>query len=156
MVPTAATTAPVKFGYVDFAKIAKDSKSAIKAKNTLTTSGEKLKKQLTAKGKKLESLKKTLESQAPQMNQLEREAKGKEFQAKVKEYQDALQSAEKEMAKQEEAVTRKLIEQVSKIVKEYGEQNGYTLILATKDLLYFDGNHPFNDVTVEVIKKLDK
>ena len=156
MVPPVATTAPIKLGYVDFQKIAQDSKTALKAKNSITASGEKLKKQLTVKGKKLEALKKTLESQAKQMNQLEQEAKGKEFQAKVKEYQEALQNAEKEMAKQEEAVTRKLLEQVSKVVKEYGEQNGYTLILSSKDLLYFDGNHPLNDVTAEVIRKLDK
>ena len=156
IVPPAAATAPIKLGYIDFQKIAQESKIAIKAKNSITASGEKLKKQLTAKGKKLEAMKKTLESQGKQMNQLEQEAKGKEFQAKVKEYQESLQSAEKEMAKQEEAVTRKLIEQVSKVVKEYGEQNGYTLIMSTKDLLYFDGNHPLNDVTAEVIKKLDK
>ena len=156
IVPPAAATAPIKLGYIDFQKIAQESRVAIKAKNSITTSGEKLKKQLTAKGKKLEAMKKTLESQGKQMNQLEQEAKGKEFQAKAKEYQESLQSAEKEMAKQEEAVTRKLIEQVSKVVKEYGEQNGYTLIMSTKDLLYFDGNHPLNDITAEVIKKLDK
>jgi outer membrane protein len=156
LAPPAAASAPIKLGYVDFQKIAQESKVALKAKNSITASGEKLKKQLTAKGKKLEALKKTLESQAKQMNQLEQEAKGKEFQAKVKEYQEALQSAEKEMAKQEESVTRKLIEQVSQVVKAYGEQNRYTLILSTKDLLYFDGNHPLDDVTAEVIKILDK
>jgi outer membrane protein len=156
LVPPAAAFAPVKLGYVDFQKIAQESKVALKAKNSITASGEKLKKQLTAKGKKLEALKKTLESQAKQMNQLEQEAKGKEFQAKVKEYQEALQSAEKEMAKQEESVTRKLIEQVSQVVKAYGEQNRYTLILSTKDLLYSDGNHPLDDVTAEVIRILDK
>ena len=156
MIPPGPMVGPIKLGYVEFQRIAQESKTALKAKNSITASGEKLKKQLTAKGKKLEALKKSLEAQAKQMNPLEQEAKGKEFQAKVKEYQESLQNAEKEMAKQEESVSRKLIEQVSKVVKEYGEQNGYTLIVSTKDLLYFDGNHPLSDVTAEVIKKLDK
>lgn len=151
-----AAAAPVKFGYIDFQKIARESTTAGKARKSLAASGEKMKKQLTAKGKKLEALKKSLEGQAKQMNQLEQEAKGKDFQAKVKEYQETVQTAEKELAKQEEATSRKLIEQVSKTVKEYGEKNGYTLILTSRDLLYSDGNHPLNDVTADIIKLLDR
>jgi outer membrane protein len=156
LVSPSAASSGIKIGYLDFTKIAQESGTALKVKKSLTATGDKFKKQLTAKGKKLEALKKTLEGQMKQMSPLEREAKEKEFQTKVKEYQEAVQNAEKEMAKQEETVTRKLIEQVSKTVREYGEKNGYTLIVATKDLLYFDGNHPLTDVTEAVITILDR
>ena len=107
-----------------------------------------------AKGKKLEATKKVLESQAKQMNSLEQEVKGKEFQAKVAEFQESGQKAEKEISKQAEDARRKLLEQISKKIKEYGEKNGYTVIAA--ELIYADGNHQMTDVTDEVIKDLDK
>ena len=151
-----ATAAPPRYGYIDFQKISQESTTALKARKGLTATGEKLKKQLTAKGKKLEELKKKLESQAPKMNQLEQEAKTKDFQAKVKEYQEAVQNAEKEMQKLEETAGRKLVDQVTRVVKQYGEQNGYTMILTTRDILYFNGNSPLDDVTAEVIKLMDK
>jgi Skp family chaperone for outer membrane proteins len=72
----------------------------------------------------------------------------------VAEFQESGQKAEKEMAKQADDVKRKLQEQISKKIKEYGEKNGFTLIAA--ELLYSDGNHQLTDVTDEVIRELDK
>ena len=126
----------------------------MKAVESLKKSRDKFQKQLTEKGKKLETLKKSLEAKAQQMNPLERESKSKEFQGKVNEFQESGQKAEKEIAKQADDVRRKLQEQVSKLIRGYGEKNGYTLIAV--DLLYSDGNHKLTDITGDIIKELDK
>lgn len=153
--PTPAAVAKIKIGYLDFAKIAQTSKTALKARDSVTASGEKFKKKLTERGKKLEALKKSLEAKGAQMNDLERETKQKEFQGKIKEYQEAVQNAEKEMAKQEETVTKKLIEQVSSVVKAYGEKNGFAMIVVNREILYYDGNQQLEDVTQEIIAGID-
>ena len=148
-----AALAPVKLGYVNLAKISDESKISSKAKDTLTKTRDKYQKQLSAKAKKLETLKKSLEEKAPKMNQLERESSAKDFKAKVTEYQESAEKLEKEMNRQAEATRRKLQEQILKTVKDYGEKNGFTLIAS--ELLYSDGNHTPADITDDVIRELD-
>ncbi|HWI40222.1 MAG TPA: OmpH family outer membrane protein, partial [Verrucomicrobiae bacterium] len=102
----AAPTAPapakpkVVIGYVDVRRIVYGSKAGEEAKAILQKKTEKLQSQIKSREKQLETLKSTLEKQAPKMTEAQRRAKAQEFEKKVNDFRDFLKKAEKEMSAQ--------------------------------------------------------
>lgn len=145
---------PVKIGYVDISKIASDSTPGKAANARLKEKTEKYRSQITARQKKLETMKKDLEAKLPALSPQQRQAKIKELEKKVGEYQKFVQDAEKEMRKIESELSESMIKAIQKAADEYGKANGFAAIVPKRDLLYLGDMVQVIDVTGELTKSI--
>lgn len=145
---------PVKIGSVDIAKIASDSAPGKAANARLKDKTEKYRSQITARQKKLETMKKDLEAKLPTISPQQRQAKIKELEKKVGEYQKFVQDAEKEMRKMESELSESMIKAIQKAADEFGKANGFAAIVLKRDLLYLGDMVEVKDVTEEITKAI--
>ena len=145
----------VKLGSVDFRKVAQQSETGKKAASGLKEMTEKYQVALNTKGKELDKLKKALEEKGSKLTETKRDAKEKELQKKFLEYRQFGEKAEREMLKKEEELTKQLGEELEKVVKEFGQKNGYAAIVRKDALIYNDARYEVKDLTDEIVKLFD-
>ncbi|CAG0936814.1 hypothetical protein TFLX_05707 [Thermoflexales bacterium] len=151
---TLQSQSTVKIGSVDISKIASDSAPGKAANARLKDKTEKYRSQITARQKKLETMKKDIETKLPALSPQQRQAKIKELEKKVGEYQKFAQDAEKEMRKMESELSESMIKAIQKAADEYGKANGFAAIVPKRDLLYLGDMVELRDVTEDIIENI--
>jgi len=147
---------PTHLGHVDIARIAAESETAKSGQAQIGDLKKKLQGQLEAKRKQLEKQRAAIEAKLKTLTAEQREAKGKEFQKKVEEFQKFGQNAEKQLQARQEEFTDKLFKAVEQASAELGKAKGLALVVIKREMLYLGSGVNAQDVTDEVIKKIDK
>jgi outer membrane protein len=140
----------VKIGSVDLPQVAEKSEAGAKAMVTLKEMYEKFQATVKKKEQELEKLKTAL--QAKNLTAANREAKEKQFQKKFGEYQQFGKNAQQEFAKKQAELSKQVKDDLDRLVKDYGRDHGYTLILNKEGLVYSDSKFEVKDLTDEIIK----
>ena len=82
-----------------------------------------------------------------------RASKEKDYQQRLKEFQRFTKDAQDELQGKDEEYTRKILESMEKVIKDFGRKNGYTFIFVKNEGLLFADDKA--DVTEEVLKLLN-
>lgn len=127
----------------------------------LSDAGKDVKEQLAAKANKydadknsreedLKKLKGELEKQSGILTDDARKAKEQLFFQKRKEMDRSLKVAEEDFEAMKQELTGRIIEEVVKIIQDYGKKNGYLVIFIKNDsMVYVDEK---TDLTDEILK----
>ena len=86
------------------------------------------------------------------MNKNAREKKEADIEAKIKSLQEFDQEAKTDLTKDRDNMVKDILKEMSDVIKEYGEKNGYSIIVNDRVLLYGDSTM---DLTNEIIKILN-
>ncbi len=86
------------------------------------------------------------------MNKASREKKEADIESKIKSLQEFDQEAKTDLTKDRDNMVKDILKEMSDVIKEYGEKNGYSIIVNDRVLLYGDSNM---DLTNEIIKILN-
>jgi outer membrane protein len=86
------------------------------------------------------------------MNDKAREKKEQDIEAKIKALQDFDQDAKTVLTKERDDMVRDILKEMNDVIQEYGEGQGYSIILNDRVLLY--GNKAM-DLTDEIIEILN-
>jgi len=140
-----------KFVCVDPGRILQESKLVKEKEAKLRSSVEQYQKQLDEKNKKLEELKKQIESKA--ISQKVREEKIKEYQKIEAEGMELQQKAQKELSELRAKIEEELLAKVRSISEELAKKQGFTGILDCSAFVYKTADM---DITAEVIQRLDQ
>jgi outer membrane protein len=140
----------VKIGSVDLPLVAEKSEAGAKAMVTLKELYEKFQATVKKKEQELEKLKTAL--QGKNLTPANREAKEKQFQKKFGEYQKYGKSAQEEFAKKQAELSKQVKDDLERLVKDYGRDHGYALILNKEGLVYNDSRLEVKDLSDEIIK----
>jgi len=146
----------IRIGYLDMARIGRDSLIGKSAQARFKDKTEKLQAQITSKQKQLEKQKKELEAKLPTLIPDQRTAKAKEFEKKVDEYRKFVQKAEKDLQPLQEELTRSIFQEIEKAAAAYGASAGLTAIVAKKELLYQGTGVATEDITDAILKLVDE
>jgi outer membrane protein len=140
----------VKLGSVDIQKVLLNSDAGKEAKEQLAGKANKYEGEKNTKEEELKKLKAALEKQNVLLSESARGAKEKDYQQKLKEYQRFLKDAQDDLQAKNDELTNRIIEQIVKIIQNYGRKNGYTIIFVKNDgMVYLDDKV---DLTDEVLK----
>jgi len=139
-----------KFACIDINRISQESEAAKKAQIELREKHQYYQKSFDEKIKKLEELRKQIESKS--INQKAREEKIKEYQKTELEAFELQQKAQKELAEMRAKLEEELTKKVKDIAQDLSNKNGFTGVLNCSVFVY---NAPEIDITTEVIKRLD-
>ena len=86
------------------------------------------------------------------MNKNAREKKEADIEAKIKSLQEFDQEAKTDLTKERDNMVKDILKEMSDVIKEYGQKNGYSIIVNDRVLLYGDSGM---DLTNEIIKILN-
>lgn len=154
MVAGSVWAAETKVGYIDMQRALNLSEAGKAAKDQLQGKLKGYQEQVNSKQAELQKLKNDLEKQGMTLNEAARAAKEKDYQQKLKDFQRFTKDAEEDLQARDGELTKKILEQLEKIVQEFGKKNGYTMIFDARGagLLYAD---TAADLTDEILKALN-
>jgi outer membrane protein len=152
---SAAETITLKIGYVDLVKALNESESGKKAKADLEFMIKTKQATIDEKGKVIEKSKADLEKQASVLSQDARKTREEEMERLLRDYQRLVADSQNEVKKKEGELTGEIIKEIRAVVRQIGQEEGYTLILegAEGQILYSTKDI---DLTETVIKKFNE
>ncbi|MFA5388718.1 MAG: OmpH family outer membrane protein [Candidatus Omnitrophota bacterium] len=86
------------------------------------------------------------------LNKSAREKKETDIESKIKSLQEFDQEAKTDLTKDRDNMVKDILKEMGDVIKEYGEKNGYSIIVNDRVLLYGDAGM---DLTNEIIKILN-
>ena len=147
---TSVFAAELKLGYIDMQRALTSSEAGKEAKEQLATKVKKYQDEINVKQDDLKKMKDDLEKQGMLLADAARASKEKDYQNKLKDFQRFTKDAQDELQGKDEELTRKILEGMEKVIKEYGQQKGYTFIFIKNESMLFVDEKA--DLTEEVLK----
>ncbi len=139
-----------KIACVDTNRILQESKLVAQAQKELRDKLIEFQTQLSAKEKKLEELKKQIESKA--ISQKAKEEKIKEYQRIESEARTLQEKAQKELADMKQRLENMVYNRVKEAAEKLAKEKGYTGVMDCAVFIYRESEM---DITTEVIKLID-
>jgi len=146
--------AELKIGCIDIQKVMNECNAGKEAKKAMSKEMEKLQRLFAERQKELQTMKETLEKQAPMLTQEARVTKEKEFQTKVRDYQRWLEDNQKEIQQKGVDWERKILADLQKVIQKFGMDEGYTFVLEKNENIVLFASKSI-DLTDRVIKIFD-
>jgi len=137
-----------KLGYIDLSRSFDEYQKTKDFDKELESKGD-MKQQ--AREKVVQEIRK-MKEELELMNKTAREKKEADIEAKIKSLQDFDQEAKTDLTRERDNMVKDILKEMSDVIKEYGEKNGYSIIVNDRVLLYGD---PGMDLTNEIIKILN-
>lgn len=147
---TSVFAAELKLGYIDMQRALTASEAGKEAKEQLATKVKKYQEEINTKQDDLKKLKDELEKQGMLLADAVRASKERDYQNKLKDFQRFTKDAQDELQGKDEELTRKILEGMEKVIKEYGILKGYTFIFVKNESMLFVDEKA--DLTEEVLK----
>ena len=146
--------ADLKIGTVDIQKAINECNAGKEAKKEITKDFEKFQRTIAEKQKELQTLKESLEKQAPMLSQDARVAKEKELQNKYREFQRWGEDSENEIKQKRTDRERKIVIELQKVIQKVGADEGFTLVFEKNENIVLYSSKSI-DLTDRVIKVFD-
>lgn len=148
-----AVAAEGKLGTVDMQKILLLSEAGKDAKEQLSIKAAKYEAEKNVKEEDLKKLKGELEKQSVLLSESARITKEKDYQQKLKEYQRFMKDAQDDLQAKNDEFTNRIVEEIVKVVQEFGKKNGYAYIFVKNEsMLYMDEKADLSD---EILKQFN-
>jgi outer membrane protein len=156
--PAVASAAEnAKIGFVDPQRLMSLSTAGKEAKDQMNVKFKKYQDELNRKQEELKSLRETIEKQGQMLTEAARSAKEKEYQQGLKDLQRLQKDANDDLQATGMELDKKIVGEIQKVVKEYGQKNGYTFIfIKDEGLIYADDRADLTDQIASALNSLKK
>ena len=148
-----ALSADLKIGSVDIQRAVNECIAGKEAKKVFAKEMEKYQRVFMDKQKELQTMKDSLEKQAPMLTPGARASKEKEFQTKLRESQRWAEDSQNEIKQKGMEMDRNITQGMVKVVQKIGAEEGYNLIVANENIVLYTSKSI--DLTDRVIKAFD-
>jgi len=149
-----ALAVDLKIAYVDIQKAVNESNAGKDAKKVITKDVEKFQRLIAEKQKELQTMKETLEKQAPMLTPDARATREKEYQNKLREFQRWGEDTQNEINQRRVEMERNISIGLQKVIQKVGMDEGYTLILEKNESIVLFASKAI-DITDRMIKAYD-
>ncbi len=131
--PSLVMAKDIKLGVVDLQTVMEKSEPGQKAIEQLQSEFKELKGELDKKKAAIDKLRQEMQNQSLVLSQEAQLDKETEYKQKVRDFQDLYQNYQRRMQLKEEKLREPIIKELITIIREYGQKNGYTLIMDKKN-----------------------
>lgn len=150
--PAPAATV-LKVAIIDDQRLLAESKAAKNIDSQLSAKQESFQKEFVALEKKLNDKKKELIQSSGKIKPEDFDKKRIDFEAEVAKAQNTAKNRRNNLAQAGNEGLGKLRAQITKIVADMAQKNGYTLVLTRQNVVLADKTM---DITTDVLAELDK
>jgi outer membrane protein len=140
----------LKIGSVDIQKVLILSDAGKDAKEQLAGKGNRYEAEKNSREEELKKLKGELEKQSVVLAEDARKAKEQLFMQKRKELDRFLKDAQEDLQAKNDEFTSRLVEEIVKIIQDYGKKNGFSYIFVKNESMVFVDEKA--DLTDEILK----
>lgn len=137
-----------KIGYIDLSRLFDEYQKTKDFDKELEAKGDMKQDEREKLVQEIRKMREELEL----MNKSAREKKEADIESKIKALQEFDQEAKMDLTKERDNMVKDILEEMSGVIKEYGQKNGYSVIVNDRVLLYGDSGL---DLTGEIIKILN-
>lgn len=148
----AASPAPaevIKIAYIDVQRVLGESNAGKKARSGFRAEIDRLQRKLERQQKEVQSLKDELEKKGMLMRDDERRNLQDEYARKLRDFERAYKDDKDELEKKDNEVTGLIVRDIARVIRQLGEERGYTLVMEKGSILW---GAPSIDITDEVIR----
>lgn len=126
------------FGYVDIQQAVSESLAGKDAMEQFKSEVKKMEDEILAEKEQIEKLGEVLQKQSMMLTDSVRREKEKELLRRQRDYERQVKDSKTELQIKEAELTNDILEQLLPVVRQYGADNGYTVIFerSEKVLLY--------------------
>lgn len=155
----AVNAAELKIGHIDLQRLVAQSDAGKSARENFTSKNKQFQDEINTRSEKLKKLKEELEAALQKVPKGEKPSqavldKDKEYRAQARELQRLLDGYNQELKVYDAELTRKVLEEFSPILAEYGKTHKYDYILRGLESMAFANEK--RDLTEELIKEFNK
>jgi outer membrane protein len=129
LVNAAFAEAVPKIGYVDLQRALNESEAGKRAKEEFKVQVDKLQAGLKKQKDEIDSLKEQLEKKSLVMKEDERSNLEEDYRKKLRDFERNYKDSQTDLQKKDNELTGAIIKDLQEIIRDYGEREGYTLIL---------------------------
>ncbi|HLO25736.1 MAG TPA: OmpH family outer membrane protein [Geobacteraceae bacterium] len=140
----------VKIGSIDIQKVLTTSDAGKEAKEQLAGKGNRYEGEKNSREEELRKLKGELEKQSVVLSDDARKAKEQLFMQKRKELDRFLKDAQEDLQAKNDELTGRLVEEIVKLIQDYGKKNGFSVIFVKNESMVFVDEKV--DLTEEILK----
>jgi len=144
-----------KFAFVDLQKALNLCQAGQDAKEQFAKRVEGAEEKLAVQQEELKRLKEILEKQSTMLNEVTFKKKEKDYQTKLRDFKRLYEDSQNELKAQDNEVTKEILEELVKVVQEYGKEKGFTFIFERSESALLFANEA-EEVTQEIIKIYDQ
>lgn len=144
-----AAQAAEKFGYVDLSKVFSEyskTKAYDKVLNEKQTAYEGEREKMVADVKQFQD-------KLNLLSEKEKENKKGDLEAKIKNLQEFDRQKQTDLRKEQDEKMKELLKDIDESIKQYAQQQGYTMVFNDKVLVYQDKSLDITDKIVEIVNK---
>jgi outer membrane protein len=146
--------AELKVAYVDIQRAVNECNAGKEAKKVITKEVEKFQGLIANKQRELQTLKESVEKQAPMLTSDARATREKDYQNKLREFQRWGEDTQNEINQKRADMERNISTGFLKVIQKVGADEGYTLILEKNENIVLYVSKAL-DITDRVIKAYD-
>ena len=143
----------IKIGYVDIAEVFDQYEATDIATEKLRGDIEEKKKDIEKRREDINILTQKLDAQATVINEKEKDKVKKDVESKLKELKDITEKSNRELRQREQKLIRDILKDIEEVIKIYGKDNGYDLVMDKRQVLYGPEGM---DITKEIVKIINK
>jgi outer membrane protein len=137
-----------RIGLVDLSKAFDEYQKTKDFDKSLDTKGEAKQKEREVLVKEIRKMRDEIEL----LNEASKEAKEKDIESKIRFLQEFDQEVKAELTKDRDDMVRDILKEMNDVIQQYGDREGYSVILNDRVLLYGD---KALDLTDKIIKNLN-
>ncbi len=149
-IPSGFCADVAKIGTVNFQKIFENSTTGKAVKAEINAQGQRMEKDLKAKGEEIKALEKRLGDDAGVMSKEAREEQRWEYERKIDEVKALKKKYDRQIQDLQMQKVNSVRQEVLQLIQEYGKKEGYLLIVEDINVVYAPQNM---DLTDEIIKR---
>ena len=140
-----------KIGYVDLQRALNESEAGKRAKEEFKAQVDKLQGSLKKQKDEIDSMKDQLEKKSLVMKEEERGNLEEDYRKKLRDFERNYKDSQADLQKKDNELTGAIIKDLEEIIRQYGEHEGYTLILenSSSAVLYGAKNADLTDAIMQ-------
>jgi len=144
----------VKIGFVDLQAVITQSKEGLAARGKVAAEAAEKQKEISAKEAEIKQMDAELQKQSPILSDAAKKDREEEIRRKLRDLKRLTEDFNRDLAKRESELVNDLLRDVTAVVRDYGKEKGFTLIVEKGQGGVIYGSEPA-DLTKEILERLN-
>ena len=147
-----AADTPVKVGFVDLQAVIAQSKEGQVARNKVAAEAADKQKEISAKEGEIKQMDAELQKQSPILSDAAKKEREEEIRRRLRDLKRLTEDFNRDLGKREAELINDLLRDVTAVIRDYGKEKGYSLILERGQGGVIYGSDPA-DVTKDILER---
>ena len=147
-----AADSPVKVGFVDIQAVISQSKEGLAARGKVAAEAAEKQKEISTKEAEIKQMDAELQKQSPILSDAAKKEREEEIRRRLRDLKRLTEDFNRDLAKRETELINDLLRDVSAVIRDYGKEKGYSLIVEKGQGGVIYGSDPA-DLTKDILER---